>query len=157
MKTTEIPNYQLVQEADTIGLNEKESFVYFHATINQQTLPGSKPRKIMSETTYYIYKKKIKKRKGEMLFTLAKDLPEIHITQIESLKLMRKILYMRFLSEKSNKIICDLAKTIVEIERAIAEWNGWTQKISEETLKQFEHTNKEATEEPIIPPSSLTV
>ncbi len=154
MKTTEIPNYQLVQESDTIGLNEKESFLYFNATVNQQTPPGSKPRKMMSSKTYYTYKKKIKERKKEMVFTIAKELPEIHITQISSLQLLRKQLFLRFLSEKSNKVICDLARTIVEIERAIAEWNGWTQKISEETLKQFEHTAKK--EEPIIHPPGLT-
>ena len=154
MKTIEIPNYQLVHEADTIGLNEKDAFVYFRATIAQQTPPGSKPRKMMSETTYYIYKKKIKARKMEMVYTVAKDLPEIHITQISSLQLIRKTVYMKFLSEGNSRNLCELAKTLVELERAIAEWNGWTQKITEETLKKFEHT-AEKTEEPIIhPPGS---
>ncbi len=147
METAQIPNYQLVHEADTIGLNEKESFLYFKATIQQQTSIGSKPRKIMSTKTYYTYKKKIKERKQEMLFTLAKDLPEIHITQISSLQLVRKKIFMKFLSEGNSKNLCELAKTIVEIERAIAEWNGWTQKISEETLKRFEHTGQEQKQE----------
>ena len=153
MKTTEIPNYQLVHEADTIGLNEKESFLYFKATIQQQTPIGSKPRKTMSTKTYYTYKKKIKERKQEMLFTLAKDLPEAHITQISSLQLVRKKIFMKFLSEGNSKNLCELAKTIVEIERAISEYNGWTQKISEETLKRFEHTSQEQKQEsPLYPP-----
>ena len=155
METAQIPNYQLVHEADTIGLNEKEAFLYFQATIKQQTPPGSKPRKIMSTKTYYTYKKKIKERKQEMVFTIAKDLPEIHITQISSLQLIRKQLYMKFLSEGNSRNLCELAKTLIEIERAIAEWNGWTQKISEETLKRFEHTAEK--EESIIHPPGLTV
>ncbi len=153
MKTTEIPNYQLVHEADTIGLNEKESFLYFKATIQQQTPLGSKPKKMMSAKTYYNYKRKIKDRKQEMLFTLAKDLPEAHITQISSLQLVRKKIFMKFLSEGNSKNLCELAKTIVEIERAISEYNGWTQKISEETLKRFEHTDQgQKQESPLYPP-----
>lgn len=153
MRTIEIPNYQLVHEADTIGLNEKESFLYFKATIEQQTPLGSKPRKMMSAKTYYNHKKKIKERKQEMLFTLAKDLPEIHITQISSLQLVRKKIFMKFLSEGNSKNLCELAKTIVEIERAISEYNGWTQKISEETLKRFEHTDQKQKQEssPLYP------
>ena len=154
MKTTEIPNYQLVQESDTIGLNEKESFLYFKSTIAQQTPLGSKPRKIMSSKTYYVYKKRIKDRKQEMVFTIAKDLPEIHITQISSLQLIRKTVFRKFLSEDNSHNLSELAKTLIELERAIAEWNGWTQKITEETLKRFEHT-AETTKEPIIhPPGS---
>ena len=148
MKNAQIANYQLVQETDTIGLNEKESFLYFKATIQQQTPPGTKPRKMISKRTYYNYKKEIKDKKQEMLFTLAKDLPEAHITQISSLQLVRKKIFMKFLSEGNSKNLCELAKTIVEIERAISEYNGWTQKITEETLKRFEHTDQGQKQKP---------
>jgi len=145
-----ISNYQLVHEADTIGLNEKEAFLYFKGSLRT---PDDPEPKLMDRSTYYNYLKRVRERKKEMLFTLAKYLPEAHIDQIESLKLIRLRLFKQFLSEKSTKLLCDLAKTLVDVERAISEYNGWTQKISEETLKNFDTTK---TEEPtsLYPPAS---
>jgi len=141
METLQISNYQLVQESDTIGLSEKESFLYFKASLTPDAT-GKKPQ-LMDRTTYYRLLARIKKRKQEMLFTLAKHLPDAHITQIESLKLIRKKLFLKFLSEGNTRLLCDLAKTLIEVERAISEYNGWTQRISEETLKTFGITEEE--------------
>ena len=142
--------YQLVQEADAISLTEKEAFIYFKSSLGLDQNADD----VMSRGTYYNYLKRVKDDKKEMVFTVAKDLPGIHITQITSLQIVRKKLMITFLSTTSPKLLCDLSRAIVEVERAIAEWNGWTQKITEETLRKFEHT-AEKTEEPIIhPPGS---
>lgn len=141
METQLISNYQLVQDVDTIGLTEPEAFKYFAAALGPDK--DGKPAKLMDRTTYYKNLKRVKEHKKEMLFTLAKHLPEAHVTQIESLRLIRKRLFSKFLSESSTKLLCELARTLVEIERAISEYNGWTQKLSEETLKQFGSTKEE--------------
>lgn len=145
-----ISNYQLVQDVDTIGLTEPEAYKYFAAALGPDK--QGKPSKLMDRSTYYKILKRVKEHKKEMLFTLAKHLPETHITQIESLRLIRKRLFSKFLSESSTKLLCELAKTLVEIERAISEYNGWTQKISEETLKRFDPTETE-TQASLHPPA----
>jgi len=150
METQLISNYDLVHDADTIGLNEPEAYRYFASALGP-TKEG-KPRKLMDRTTYYKNLKRVKEHKQQMLFTLAKTLPEVHVTQIESLRMIRKRLFSVFLSEKSTKLMCDVAKTIVEVERAISEYNGWTQKITEETVKRFDAT-KEQDPPAIHPPS----
>ncbi len=149
MGNPQINYYQLVQESDAIGLSERDSYTYFRSSLGLDA-----NAEVMDRTTYYKYLKKVRDRKKEMVFTVAKNLPDIHITQITSLQVVRKKLMITFLSTGSPKLLCDLSRAIVEVERAIAEWNGWTQKITEETLKQFEHT-AEKIEEPIIhPPGS---
>lgn len=142
METVQITNYDLVHDADTIGLTEIEAFKYFKAVL---ATPQNQDPKVMDRKTYFVIKKRVKEHKVEMLFTLAKELPEVHVTQISSLQLIRKRLFSKFLSESSTKLMCELAKTIVDVERAISEYNGWTQKISEETIKKFDTTK---TEEP---------
>jgi hypothetical protein len=139
MGNVQMQQYQVVAEADTIGLTEAESMKYFEANGVQ-----------VSHAQYYILLKRIRARKTNAVRFVAKNLPEVHITQIESLKLIRKKLFTKFLGEKNNKVLCELARTISEIERQISEYNGWTQKITEETLKKFGTTEKEEPEEPII-------
>ncbi len=146
MENQQIDYYQLVQEADAIGLTEKEAFRYFRGTLQlKEADPDA-----MDRSTYFKYLNRVKERKKELLFTLAKHLPEIHITQITAIQIVRKRLYSVFLSEKSTKLMCEVAKTIIDVERAISEYNGWTQRISEETLKQFVSTEK--AEQPAIHP-----
>jgi len=146
MTEQQIDYYQLVQESDAIGLNEKEAFRYFRGVLH--TKPDAPDP--MERGTYFKYKTRVKERKKELLFTLAKHLPEVHVTQITALQIVKKRLYSVFLSTESPKLMCDIAKTIIDIERAISEYNGWTQRISEETLKQFVSTEK--TEQPVIHP-----
>jgi len=134
-----IPQYQLVQESMTIGLNEAESMKYFGA--NGIT---------MSRGTYYKFTKRIKARRTKAVFYVAKNLPEVHIAQIDSLKLLRKKLFTRFLGAQSNKELCQLAETIVMIERTVSEYNGWTQKISEDTMKRFDAAGQEEEKEPTL-------
>jgi len=144
MTEQQIDYYQLVQESDAIGLNEKEAFRYFRGVLH--TKPEAPDP--MERTTYFKYLKRVRERKNELLFTLAKHLPEVHVTQITALQIVKKRLYSVFLAEKSTKLMCEVAKTIVDVERAISEYNGWTQRISEETLKQFGSTEK--AEQPAI-------
>lgn len=135
--------YQLVQESDTIDLTEAEAMKYFEAHHCE-----------ISHGTYYTLLKRIRARKEDMVRYVAKNLPTVHITQIESLRLMRKRLYMKFLTETDTKKQCELARTILEIETKISEYNGWTQKITEETLTKFGATTETKQEEPIIHPLS---
>lgn len=136
-----IPQYQLVQESMTIGLNELEAMKYFEAN-----------RVEISRTQYYRLTKRIKSRRTKAVFFIAKNLPEVHIAQIDSLQLLRKKLFTRFLGEKNNKILCELAQTIISIERTISEYNGWTQKISEDTMKQFDGAEQAEEEKPPLFP-----
>ncbi len=147
MAEQQIDYYQLVQEADAIGLTEKEAFLYFRGSLRT---PKDAPDP-MERTTYFKYLRRVKDRKKDMIFNLAKHLPEVHVTQITSISIIRKRLYTVFLSTESPKLMCEIAKTIVDVERAISEYNGWTQKITEETLKQFDATK---TEGPALHPPS---
>jgi len=143
----QIGNYQLVQEADVIGLNEKEALLYFKGALRTKEIPDPP---VMDRATYHRLLTRIKIRRKEMVFTIAKYLPEVHVKQIDSLQFVRKKLFLRLINENDTKLVCDLSKAIVDVERAIAEWNGWTQRITEETLKKFEYTTKE--EQSIIQP-----
>jgi len=126
MEVVQISKYDLVREADAMQLNEREAFVYIRNS-----------GETISRKTYFIYKKKIKARKRQSIYDIAKCLPEVHIDQIESLKIVRKKLYMAFLSATDPKELTDLSRAIAEIERQISDYNGWTQVITEDTLKKF--------------------
>ena len=143
MNTTQLVKvnvYELVREADAMGLSEKQAMIYIQASGES-----------VGKGAYYKYRIRIKKRKKEALFHLAKNLPEVHIDQINSLKIVRKKLYMTFLTAKDSKDLTDLARAIAEIERQISDYNGWTQVITEDTLKKFgKKIEAEAEPTPII-------
>jgi hypothetical protein len=121
--------YLLVQEADTIGLSEKEAMVYLKNSGES-----------MDRVTYFKYKKRVKDRKQKMLFHVAQHLPDVHITQISTLQMVRKKLLLTFLAlgkDVDPKVLGDLSSKIIEVERAISDYNGWTQTITEDTLAKF--------------------
>lgn len=126
MELGQISKYDLVKEADAMDLNEKEALVYVRNS-----------GETIDRKTYFVYKKKIKLRKRQAIYNIAKCLPEVHLDQITSLKIVRKKLYMAFLSAKEARELTDLSRAITEIERQISDYNGWTQVITEDTLKKF--------------------
>jgi hypothetical protein len=134
--------YLLVQEADTIGLSEKEAMVYLKNSGES-----------MDRVTYFKYKKRVKDRKQQMLFHVAQHLPDVHITQISTLQMVRKKLLLTFLAlgkDVDPKVLGDLSSKIIEVERAISDYNGWTQTITEDTLAKFGADINEA--EPVEAP-----
>lgn len=133
----QISKYELVKEADAIGLSEKDTMKYFAG--NGETI---------DRNTYFKYKKRIQARKRDMLFTIAKHLPEVHVTQITAIHVIKKKVFTMLLASGDPFEVVALAKTLLDIERVISEYNGWTQKLTEATLKEY---GKPKTEEPIIP------
>ncbi len=125
-------SYNLVVDCNTIGLNEAEAEIYLKAN-----------KVDISRSQYYKLLARCRKAKKNAVWTIAKYLPEHHITQIRSLRMVRKHLLTKFLGETNGIVLGQLAKTIIEIERAISEYNGWTQRISEETLKKYAGTEEE--------------
>ena len=102
MEVVQISKYDLVKEADAMDLNEKEAFTYIRNSGES-----------ISRKTYFVYKKKILARKKEALYNIAKYLPEVHLDQISSLKIVRKKLYMAFLSATDPKELTDLSRAIL--------------------------------------------
>ena len=135
MELGQISKYDLVREADAMGLSEKDTMKYFKS--HNETI---------DRKTYFVYKKKVKQRKRDMVFYVAKNLPDVHITQIEAMQILKKKNFSALLATADPFEIAALTKTILEIERTISEYNGWTQKLSEETIKKFGPTEtQEAT------------
>ena len=139
MNQIEISRYELVKEADAIGLSEKDAMLYFKGSGTE-----------ISRVNYFKLKKRVNERKRDMLFIVAKHLPEVHITQITSLQIIKKKVFTALLSTSDPFEIVALAKSLIEIERVISEYNGWTQKLTEETLKKYgQPENKKQTTVPI--------
>jgi len=129
----QISKYELVKEADAMGLSEKEAMKYFYG--NEQTVIG--------RDNYFKLKKRVQIRKRKMVFTIARFLPEVHVTQISSLQLIKKKVYSALMATGDPFEIVALAKQLIEIERTISEYNGWTQKLTEETLAKYGNQTEE--------------
>lgn len=132
VQIAQVSSYQLTLECDAIGLSEVEAEKYFD---------GNHAKFVRN--TYFKDRLRIKERKKQMLFTVAKHLPEVHITQINSLHIIKKKVYSAFLKTGEPFEIVALAKSLIEIERVISEYNGWTQKLSEETLEKYGQQTEE--------------
>lgn len=126
MDTVQISTYQLTLECDAMGLSEVEAQKYFAG--------NDAP---FVRNSYFKERKRVKARKRKMIFTIARHLPEVHVTQISALQVIRKKVFSALLSTKDPFAIVALAKQLIEIERTISEYNGWTQKLTEETLEKY--------------------
>lgn len=133
-----VSKYDLVREADAMELSEQDAFKYIQSH-----------GEVIGRDTYYKYKKRVQARKRQSLFHVAKNLPEVHITQIEALKLLKKKNYSALLATADPFEIVALSKSILEIERTISEYNGWTQKLSEESIKKYGQPETQETTVPI--------